>query len=153
MGRKLNFPPDNTEKKISFIDYGGDGYDYSDEFGMFKVKYTGNEKSFTKLSVARRFYERLKCSKAIWDVTKIPELLDAVTMIIQSGVGYDNCVEDAIYKVEYEKYWRGGQTFGMKRFKKLSEARQYYEALEMYNKAIWEIKYPECVLIHRMQRD
>ena len=153
MGRKLNFPPDNTEKKIAFIDYGGDGYDYSDEFGMFKVKYTGNLKSFTKLSVARRFYERLKCSKAIWDVTKIPELLNGVIMIIQSGVGYANCLEDACYMVEYEKYWRGGQTFSRKRFKKLSEARNYYNELKIYNKAIWEIKYPECVLLQKMETD
>lgn len=59
--------------------YGGQGYDYSEEDGKFKVKYDDiHEKEFSKLSEARMFYESLNVVKAIWDETSMPaELLEA----------------------------------------------------------------------------
>lgn len=37
---------------------------------------------FTRLSEARKFYDSLDGEKAIWNMTRIPELLDAKTIKI-----------------------------------------------------------------------
>jgi hypothetical protein len=54
----------------------GFGYVYS-EFGIFEVKHENGPTEFTTLSAARKFYDMIDPPKAIWDCTKIPELLDA----------------------------------------------------------------------------
>jgi len=56
-------------------DYGGQGYGYSEEIGKFEVKAKDN-KTFDKLSEAKRYYESLNEEKAIWDITSIPELIE-----------------------------------------------------------------------------
>jgi hypothetical protein len=58
--------------------YGGSGFDYASEDGLFKVVAT-ETKQFNKLSEAKAYYESLNEQKAIWDLTKLPELLDAFT--------------------------------------------------------------------------
>jgi hypothetical protein len=59
------------------VSCGGNGYGYSNEDGKFEVKHKGGTKKFAKLSEAISFYEGLDEESAIWDVTSIPELLDA----------------------------------------------------------------------------
>ena len=67
-------------KKQKLVYYGGDGYDYSPENGIYLIKYQSDnehkEKEFSKLSEARKFYDNLFCEKAFWDMNTIPELLD-----------------------------------------------------------------------------
>lgn len=58
--------------------YGGQGYGFSKEIGKFEVK-AKETKEFNKLSEARSYYDSLNEEKAIWDLTKIPELLDCHT--------------------------------------------------------------------------
>lgn len=65
----------SKDKKL--ISYGGNGYGYSNEDGQFEVKHKGSTKKFTKLSEAISFYEGLDEESAIWDMTGMPELLDA----------------------------------------------------------------------------
>ena len=62
-------------KKLTY--WGGNGYDYSQENGKFEVKakYLG-KKQFTKLSEAKKYYDSLNAEKSIWDITKLPELLE-----------------------------------------------------------------------------
>jgi hypothetical protein len=60
-------------KKLKY--YGGQGYYYSNENGKFEVK-SKEIKIFNKLSEARKYYDSLNEEKAIWDITKIPELLE-----------------------------------------------------------------------------
>lgn len=63
----------NGIKKLVY--YGGQGYDYSNENGLFEVKATIN-KTFITLSEAKEYYDSLNEEKAIWDISFIPELLD-----------------------------------------------------------------------------
>lgn len=65
--------------------YGGNGYDNWDietgdnvpsETGKFEVKTRQETKSFTSLSQARAYFESIDGEKFIWDMTRIPELLD-----------------------------------------------------------------------------
>ncbi len=63
--------------------YGGNGYAYSSEYGLFEVRYSNGEdrrksktKEFKSLSSAISFFDSLDCEKFIWDRTTIPELLD-----------------------------------------------------------------------------
>lgn len=56
--------------------YGGQGYGYSNENGNFEVD-ASDSKEFTSLSEAKGYYESLNEEKAIWDVTNIPELIEA----------------------------------------------------------------------------
>jgi len=60
-------------KKLKFI--AGDGYFYSNEIGKFEVK-AKEIKIFNKLSEARKYYDSLNEEKAIWDITRMPELLE-----------------------------------------------------------------------------
>jgi hypothetical protein len=63
-------------KKVNKLNlYGGQGYDYSNEIGLFEVKAKQN-KTFTSLKEAKKYYESLNENKAIWDITKIPELIE-----------------------------------------------------------------------------
>jgi len=55
--------------------YGGQGYEYSEEVGKFEVK-AKTIKNFNRLSEARSYYDSLNEEKAIWDITKVPELLE-----------------------------------------------------------------------------
>jgi len=65
-------------KKLTNI--GGQGYSYSNEDGKFEV--IGNDvKVFTKLSEAKKYYNSLRVEKAIWDLTSIPELLEAHALV------------------------------------------------------------------------
>jgi len=65
-------------KKLKY--YGGQGYGYSKEIGKFKVKAKAKDnKTFDKLSEAKRYYESLNEEKAIWDVTTIPKLIECHT--------------------------------------------------------------------------
>jgi hypothetical protein len=58
--------------------YGGNGFGYVYlEFGIFVVKHNNVETKFPTLSAAREFYDMIDAPKAIWDCTKLPELLDA----------------------------------------------------------------------------
>lgn len=61
-------------KKLKY--YGGQGYYYSNENGKFEVK-AKEIKIFNKLSEARKYYDSLNEEKGIWDITKLPELLEA----------------------------------------------------------------------------
>lgn len=67
------------EKELVY--YGGSGTEYSDEIGEYEVKYEefGEEKEnlFSNLKDAVSFFESLNCEKALWDVSGMPELLDA----------------------------------------------------------------------------
>ena len=73
-------------KKLKHV--GGQGFSCSNENGMFdvitdqigKVFTTTRTRSFTKLSEAIKYYKRRRTSKAIWDVTSIPELLDCMEL-------------------------------------------------------------------------
>jgi hypothetical protein len=60
---------------MELISYGGQGYSYSNEVGNFEVKAKEN-KEFTRLSEAKKYYESLNEEKAIWDITNVPELLE-----------------------------------------------------------------------------
>ncbi len=60
--------------------YGGNGYDGVKEDGVFEVKTDRRGKLFSSLSDARQYYDRLNEGKALWDLTRIPELLEAHTL-------------------------------------------------------------------------
>ena len=62
------------EKKLKR--YGGQGYDFSEEIGVYEVKTSRETKRFTKLSEARKYFDSLNEAKYIWDVYYVPELLD-----------------------------------------------------------------------------
>ena len=59
-----------------------DLYDYLEqeysinEIGKFQIKTEYIIKDFTKLSEAYLYYDTINTSKALWDMTNIPELLD-----------------------------------------------------------------------------
>ena len=59
--------------------YGGDGYGSSTEIGKFEVK-ASKTKTFNKLSEARKYFDSLNEEKAIWDLTRAPELLDCYVL-------------------------------------------------------------------------
>lgn len=64
--------------------YGGDGIEsvFSDN-GKFEVHFGGDKNNirvFVSLKEAKRFYDSLNEEKALWDVTRIPELLEAHTL-------------------------------------------------------------------------
>ena len=59
--------------------YGGNGYDYAKENGIFEVR-AKDTKTFTELLKAREYYDSLNEDKAIWDLTNIPELLECHTL-------------------------------------------------------------------------
>lgn len=63
-------------KKLKY--YGGQGYGCSKEIGKFEVKAKAN-KTFDRLSEAKKHYESLNEEKAIWDATTIPELIECHT--------------------------------------------------------------------------
>lgn len=66
--------------KKPLLYYGGQGYAYTDEIGTFEVKIGEIEtKKFSKLSEARLYYDSINEEKAMWDMTKIPKLLEAHT--------------------------------------------------------------------------
>lgn len=56
--------------------YGGQGYENSNKNGKFKVQVVGKVRLFTKLSKAKIYYDSLNETKAIWDLTIIPELIE-----------------------------------------------------------------------------
>jgi hypothetical protein len=58
--------------------YGGQGYEYSKENGKFEVR-AKETKVFYILSEAKKYYENLNEEKAIWDLTRLPELIDCHT--------------------------------------------------------------------------
>lgn len=61
--------------------YGGSGYGGVPEKGTFQVK-TGlslANRIFNNLSKAREYYDKLNIEKALWDLTRIPELLECHT--------------------------------------------------------------------------
>lgn len=62
------------KRNLTFIS--GQGYSYSSEQGRFEVKADGKRREFSSLSKARAFYESIQEEKSIWDITKIPELLE-----------------------------------------------------------------------------
>lgn len=70
-----------TQKQVVELkEYGGQGYSYSEEDGLYEVRTeSGIIKKFTKLSEARAYFDSLNEGKGIWDMTTIPELLDAYT--------------------------------------------------------------------------
>ena len=58
--------------------YGGQGYSYSQEIGKYEVRTNQGTREFTRLSEARAYFDSLKDEeRAIWDITTIPELMDA----------------------------------------------------------------------------
>ena len=63
------------DKKL--INYGGQGYGYSDEDGIYEVRTNEKDFRFEKLSDAIMFFENLDGERFIWDLTKsFAELLD-----------------------------------------------------------------------------
>lgn len=68
------------EKKLEY--YGGNGFGSVCVPGEYEIKYGENDsdqnsKEFTDFDEAKKFYDSLKCEKAFWDQTRIPELIDA----------------------------------------------------------------------------
>jgi len=49
------------------IYYGGEGYSYSKEIGNYSVRHGETEKKFSRLSLSIKYYDSLKCEKAIWN--------------------------------------------------------------------------------------
>lgn len=45
------------------------------EFGIFVVKDNYNERQFSTLSAAKKYYSTIDAPKALWDCTYLPELL------------------------------------------------------------------------------
>jgi hypothetical protein len=45
------------------------------EFGIYVVKHKDTERRFPTLSAAKEFYYLIDAPKALWDCTKMPELL------------------------------------------------------------------------------
>lgn len=66
---------ENGNRKL--VEYGGDGFCGQRENGQYKVVFGEESKVFGKLSEAKKFYDGLKCEKAIWSVNGL-ELLDAM---------------------------------------------------------------------------
>ena len=65
-------------EEIKLEYYGGNGYDGVNEKGSFEVKASASkDKLFNSLSDARDYYNSLNEIKALWDLTTIPELLEA----------------------------------------------------------------------------
>jgi len=62
-------------KKLVFSS--GQGYSYSNEIGLFEVKNKTVKKQFNKLSEAIEYYNSIEDEKAIWDISTLPELLEA----------------------------------------------------------------------------
>lgn len=63
--------------------YGGQGYGYSPEIGRFEIRHGEDAVEFTSLRDAIFVYEALSGEKALWDLTTIPELLDAYHFVEQ----------------------------------------------------------------------
>jgi len=61
--------------------YGGNGYCGVPEKGIFRVKTSLSlaNRMFTELSAARKYYDNLNIEKSLWDLTRIPELLECHT--------------------------------------------------------------------------
>lgn len=64
--------------------YGGNGVEsvFNDK-GKFEVNFGGDKKIirvFVSLKEAKRFYDSLNEPKALWDMTRIPELLECHTL-------------------------------------------------------------------------
>lgn len=68
-----------TNKNQKLYHYGGDGFDNLPENGIYEVRFE-TRKEFCKLSEARRFFDSLFRTKAIWDMESVPELLDCYTL-------------------------------------------------------------------------
>lgn len=69
--------------KDKLVYYGGNGFGECDETGVFTVCFSKETKEFNRLNEAKKFYDSLDEEKAFWDLTRIPELIDA--MVIDSG--------------------------------------------------------------------
>lgn len=64
--------------------YGGEGVEsvFNDK-GNFEVKFGGDKnmiRVFVSLKEAKRFYDSLNEEKALWDMTRAPELLECHTL-------------------------------------------------------------------------
>lgn len=79
----LSYHENNKGELICLRNDGGNGYDYSSKKGIFEVKFSEDKtKKFKSLSNARKFYDSLLESKAIWDITGVfAELLEAHTLV------------------------------------------------------------------------
>lgn len=67
--------------------YGGNGYLGVPEKGIFRVA-TGlslANRMFTELSAARKYYDKLNIEKALWNLTRMPELLECHTVKQESN--------------------------------------------------------------------
>lgn len=62
-------------KKLKY--YGGSGFSCIRENGVFEVLSADGINLYKKFSEAKKYYDSLKEEKAIWDITKVPELLDS----------------------------------------------------------------------------
>lgn len=61
---------------MSKLEYhGGNGYDGLSEYGKYEVVYSKRE-IFINLSKARALYDSLNEDKALWDINRVPELLE-----------------------------------------------------------------------------
>jgi hypothetical protein len=56
--------------------FGGSGFEGLKENGKYEVK-CKITKQFSKLSEAKKYYESLNEEKAFWDITNMPELIEA----------------------------------------------------------------------------
>jgi hypothetical protein len=69
------------------IYYGGEGYSYSKEIGKYSVRYGETEKKFNRLSLAIKYYDSLKCEKAIWNDNTY-SLLDCYVIELPEPITY-----------------------------------------------------------------
>jgi hypothetical protein len=56
--------------------YGGNGIESCPKEGEFEVKANDEVKHFWFLDDAVEYYNSLNCTKALWDITTIPELIE-----------------------------------------------------------------------------
>jgi len=65
-------------KPLNF--YGGIGYENIEEDGEFEVRVNDIErKKFYKLSEAKLYYDSIKEEKSLWQLERLPKLLQAHT--------------------------------------------------------------------------
>ena len=67
----------------SLKDYGGQGWEFSDSSGKFELRigYGSEERieNYTSKKEVKEKYEQLDTQAAVWDLTRIPELVTAKT--------------------------------------------------------------------------
>ena len=64
-------------KKKELVYYGGEGYSYCMDIGLYEIKYDiSKSKKFAYLKEAIEFYNNLECDKSIWDISFSAELLE-----------------------------------------------------------------------------